>query len=149
MPIQSQEFLTKAGVIEESAKCALFAQVVSRYGKAKLKALGTSMVPAIWPGDTLVVERREALELLAGEVAVYLHQGRLFAHRVIRVAHEPEVFLVTRGDATAGDDPPVLPEEVIGRVVTIVPGPRLAYRVRRAIGALRHALVIRSRRVSP
>jgi hypothetical protein len=145
MPIQSQEFLTKADVDEETAKCALFAQVISRYGKAKLKALGTSMVPAIWPGDTLVVERQEAPGLLAGDVAVYMRYGRLFAHRVIRVVQGPEISLVTRGDAMTWDDPLVLADEIVGRVVAIVPGPRFAYRIRRAIAALRHALVIHSR----
>src|SRR5882724_4175462 len=111
MPIQLQEFLIGPDTAEQSAKCALFAQVISRCGKAKLKALGTSMVPSILPGDTLVVERSEVSRLVAGDVAVYLRFGRLFAHRVIRVVDEPVAALVTRGDAMECDDPPVLAHE--------------------------------------
>jgi hypothetical protein len=137
MPIQSHEFLTKPGAAAEAVKCALFAQVISRYGKARLKALGTSMVPSIWPGDTLVVERQEAACLLAGDVAVYLRFGRLFAHRVIGIVEGPMVALVTRGDAMACDDPLVLADEIVGRVVAVVPGPRLTYRVKRTMALLK------------
>jgi hypothetical protein len=144
MPLQSQEFLTRPDAAAEAVKCALFAQIVSRHGRAKLKALGTSMIPSIWPGDTLIVERQEMPGLLAGDIAVYMRHGRLFAHRVMRVAHEPVLSLVTRGDAMADDDPLVLSDEVIGRVVTIVPGPRLTYRIKRTLAALRNALPLLS-----
>jgi hypothetical protein len=142
MPIQFQEFLIGRGAAEQSVKCELFAQVVSRCGNAKLKALGTSMVPSIWPGDTLIVEREQVSGLGAGDIAVYLRSGRLFAHRVIRAVNEPAAVLVTRGDAMDRDDPPVLADEIVGRVTAIVPGPRLTNRIRRAMAALRNAIPI-------
>jgi signal peptidase I len=138
MPIQLQEFLIGIESEEQSAKCALFAEVVSRHGAAKLKAWGTSMVPAILPGDTLVVEHQQISGLAAGDVAVYLRAGRLFAHRVLEVVNEPDAALITRGDAMDCDDPPVLAHEVIGRVTSIAPGPRLTRHVRRGLSALRN-----------
>jgi hypothetical protein len=142
MPIQLEEFLIGPHSEEQSVKCALFAQIVSRCGYARLKALGTSMAPSILPGDTLIVERRQMPGLAIGDVAVYLRSGRLFAHRVARIVNGPDATLVTRGDAMDSDDPPVLADEIIGRVVSVVPGPRLAYRLRRLLAALRSAMAI-------
>jgi hypothetical protein len=143
MPLQSQEFLTgpdtDTDADKEAAKCALFAQVVSRHGKAKLKALGSSMIPAIRPGDTLVVERQILSGLRIGDVAVYLRGGRLFAHRVVKVGGESERTVITRGDAMAHGDPPLLAHETVGRVQAIIPGPRLTHRAQRALAALRSA----------
>ena len=142
MPIQFQEFLIGPGSAEEGVKCALFAQIISRCGNAKFKALGTSMLPSIWPGDTLIVQREDATGLVAGDVAVYLRFNRLFAHRVVRLVNEPVVSLVTRGDAMESDDPPVLAHEIVGRVARIVPGPRLAHRMRRTLAVLRNAMAV-------
>jgi signal peptidase I len=116
MPVQSQEFLTGPDSAKEAVKCALFVQVISRYGRAKLKALGSSMIPAIWPGDTLLVELRTLSGLGVGDVAVYLRGERLFAHRVVKIGSERERTVITRGDAMAHDDPPLLADEIVGRV---------------------------------
>ncbi len=142
MPIQLQEFLIEADAKEQSVKCSLFAQVISRCGSATLKAWGTSMIPSIFPGDILTVHRAEASRLEAGDVAVYLHSGRLFVHRVVRAIDQNSAILVTRGDAMECDDPPVEAEEVVGRVTFIVPGRRLTYRLRRGLAALRSAMTI-------
>ncbi len=130
------------GAEEQRVRCALFAQVISRCGSAKLKAWGTSMVPSILPGDTLKVERAETSGFVAGDVAVYLRAGRLFVHRVVRVMDGPVSALVTRGDAMECEDPPVLADEIVGRVTSIVPGPRLAYHVRHILAALRNSLAM-------
>jgi hypothetical protein len=139
MSIQFQEFLTGPSPAKEGVKCLLFAEIVARCGKAKFKAQGTSMLPSIWPGDTLLVEREGVSGLTAGDIAVYLRCGRLFAHRVLRVAPDRPARIVTRGDALEEDDPPVLAREIVGRVAAVVPGPRLAYRFRRLRAALKSA----------
>ena len=139
MPIQLQEFVIEAGDNEQEAKCLLFAEVIARCGEGKVKAWGTSMVPTILPGDTLMVERRTISELAGGDLAVYLHSGRLFAHRVVRVLNESESVLITRGDAMECDDPPVFAGEVVGRVTSIIPDARITRRVRRGLSALRNA----------
>ena len=141
MPIQLQELLIEPGAEKQSVKCALFAQVISRHGVAKLKAWGTSMVPAILPGDTLIVQRQQIADLAVGDVAVYLRSGRVFAHRVTRVVNEPVVALITRGDAMHADDPPVSAAQILGRVASIVPRPRIAARIRRSLRAWKNALV--------
>jgi signal peptidase I len=137
MPIQLQEFLIERSAEEQSVKCALFAQVVSRCGSARLKVWGTSMVPGILPGDTLIVEKAPISGLAVGDVAVYARSSRLFAHRVTSIVDGVNRAVVTRGDAMECDDPPVFAEQIVGRVASIVPRPRLASRVWRRLAAIR------------
>jgi hypothetical protein len=123
----------------------LFLEVLRAFGEAKLAVTGTSMLPSVWPGDILEVRRASATEILAGEIALFERGGRLFAHRVVsRVVEkvprvntavgEPgvdgedtgatgsRVLLVTRGDRLREADPPVEPEQVLGRVTGVLRG---------------------------
>ncbi|HLK33942.1 MAG TPA: S24/S26 family peptidase [Terriglobales bacterium] len=138
MPIQSQELLSSFPAAEE-IKCALFAEIVSQYGTGRFKALGSSMIPSIWPGDTLLVEGAELVHMLPGDIAVYLREGRLFAHRVVRHAEAPAAALITRGDAMTCEDPPVHVHELLGRVVAVEPGPRERKYFPRALARIRSA----------
>ena len=61
-------------------KCELASEVLNRSGSLRLKVMGWSMLPAVWPGDTLVCsakvtrryedrgERKVDLELLCTRV---------------------------------------------------------------------------------
>jgi signal peptidase I len=97
----------------QSACCDLLADVVRRTGSGNLRAMGCSMLPAIQPGDVLDVHRRPFDELQVGEIVVFLREGKLTAHRIIRILGE---HLVTRGDSLPTADLPVRFSEVIGRV---------------------------------
>lgn len=90
-------------------------------GGLRLRVLGSSMLPAIRPGDLIRVRRCHAQEAAAGEVVLFLRDGRLFAHRVVGRAGRA---LVTRGDAVEACDPPVLPHELLGKVVSTQRGGR-------------------------
>ena len=149
MPIQSQELLSPAGTAEDAVKCALFVQVISRFGKARFRAMGTSMLPGIRPGDVLYVERAPISGLAPGDIAVYLRRGRIVAHRVVQVARQPTAAVITRGDALSCDDPPVHPGELLGRVTSIVPGPRAVPGIRRAAAGVRRRLAAIFRRRRP
>ena len=82
----------------------------------RIRANGTSMLPAIWPGDVLTVAPSTAAAL--GDVALTLRDGRWLAHRVIeRRAHGEVVALITRGDALDRADPVAASTEVLGIVV--------------------------------
>jgi hypothetical protein len=97
--------------------CELAGEVISTFGEVRLRVLGTSMVPSIHPGDVISVHRAGLSEITAGEIALYLREGRLFAHRVVAGAGSADQpLLVVRGDRLSKDDPPVCTSELLGRV---------------------------------
>jgi len=53
----------------------------------------------------------------AGQIAIFRRHGGLVAHRVVR---NPDSVLITRGDRLRCDDAPVLEEELVGRVVSVI-----------------------------
>ena len=105
---------------------ALLAELVRKYGLVRLPAVGTSMVPAIHPGDLLSVQRVGLEEISRGDIVVYARRGVLIGHRVVRVRAtvSPEPYLITRGDRVQRDDAKVLPCELIGRVTLVQRGHR-------------------------
>ena len=106
------------------------------------------MLPAVWPGDVLDIERRAMREVRTGDIALFERHGRLAAHRVIE--HHGSWFLA-KGDTLRHPDPPVTGAELLGIVSGIVsrdksirpsrrtglPGRITAFLVRRAPGAAR------------
>ena len=47
-------------------KQELLLQVLRDYGRVRIRALGTSMLPALWPGDVLDIERTDGGEIGGG-----------------------------------------------------------------------------------
>jgi signal peptidase I len=105
---------------------ALVQEAVRRFGAARLKAQGTSMVPAVRPGDVLTIQRRAITELVLGDVVVFARGGRLFAHRVVELVSTAAgaLTVIARGDAHRRSDPPVTMTEVVGVVVALTRGGR-------------------------
>jgi len=102
------------------AKCSLAAEVVRQHGQLRLRVTGLSMLPAVWPGDIVTVERQEPAHVQSGELVLVEHEGRLRLHRLVaRQRFRETVCLVTRGDSLSTDDPPVLPAQVLGVVTSI------------------------------
>ncbi|MFZ0313777.1 MAG: S24/S26 family peptidase [Candidatus Korobacteraceae bacterium] len=97
--------------------CALAAEVVCRFGEVRLKVTGASMLPSIWPGDIVQVERREICELQPGQVVLCRREGKLTAHRIKSVAGDQ---LITQGDALPRCDLPIGDFQVLGQVVSIL-----------------------------
>ena len=67
----------------ETVGCELAAQMLRSFGKLRLRATGSSMLPAVWPGDVLSVCSHAAAEALPGDIVLFGREGRLFAHRVV------------------------------------------------------------------
>lgn len=103
----------------------LFLEVLQSTGQAKLAVTGTSMMSSIWPGDILEVHRQSVGEISPGEVVLFAHHDGFAAHRVVEKVGGPQrPQLITRGDRLRQADPPVSPEEVLGRVTAILRGGR-------------------------
>ncbi len=126
---------------KEVVACELAAEVVRTFGKVRFRAQGSSMLPAVWPGDILLVHRHDPCQVKPGDIVLFGRNGRLIAHRVVEVGsqesgvrsqeqlptphqHKPMPTLVTRGDRLDCNDAPVSSHELLGRVVSIQRGSR-------------------------
>jgi len=102
---------------EHALKCEMAAQVLRTFGTLRLEVTGLSMLPALWPGDTLFLERREMGEIAAGDIVLFARQDKLVAHRVLsKTVVGDETYAITRGDGLLSTDDPVSPAELLGTV---------------------------------
>jgi signal peptidase I len=137
--------------VTNSAKCDLAGQVLRSFGALRLRVTGSSMLPSLWSGDLLLIERHDFARISTGDIVLYIRQGRLFVHRVVSAADESgREQLVTQGDALRAPDPPVTSAELLGKVSLVFRGGKwIAPRPRRSLGALlMAALVSRSARAA-
>ncbi|MFZ1204654.1 MAG: S24/S26 family peptidase [Candidatus Acidiferrales bacterium] len=98
-------------------------EVLRSYGRLRIVARGSSMVPTIFPGDVLFVERNPLARLQPGDVVLASRGGRFFAHRVVKLTAlggPPRV--ITRGDALRENDPAFSHDEILGRVTSVTRG---------------------------
>ena len=98
-------------------KCEMAAEVLRSSGALQLRVTGWSMLPTVWPGDTLIVERVNFAEVAKGDIILFGRGRRLFAHRVVK---NHSSTMVTRGDSMPASDSPVSENEFLGRVSSIV-----------------------------
>jgi signal peptidase I len=98
-------------------KCELAGEVLRSFGNLRFKATGCSMLPSVWPGDTLVIKRISPGRVRVGDVMLVGRDDRLCAHRVISVAEGGgSSRWITQGDANPAPDQPVSEDELLGRV---------------------------------
>ena len=114
----------------EDHKLELATEVLRSGGAIRLQALGTSMLPSLWPGDVLCIEHATGKDMVAGDIVLVARGGRFFVHRLIE-KDEPQ--WITRGDSLPQNDPPLAEAQVLGKVSLIrrttgdiVPQPRLS-----------------------
>jgi hypothetical protein len=100
-----------------TTKCELAVEALRSAGKLRLGVAGLSMLPTVWPGDTLVIERVASDVVLEGDVVLFERDRRLFVHRI--VSKDPGGLILTRGDAMAQLDPPVSDRDLLGKVLSI------------------------------
>ena len=108
-----------AGAERHALCCELVHDVARSSGEVRLRVIGASMLPAVWPGDFVTVQRRELAEFQPGQIVVYQQEEKLVIHRVEHVSGD---HLITRGDSRPRFDLPVLAGEIVGRVVSISRG---------------------------
>jgi hypothetical protein len=103
---------------------------------ARMAVRGDSMFPLLRQGDVAVCAPMEPCQARVGEVLVVRLGDTHVLHRCTRILPEgPRPMIVTRGDFSAGPDPAVPLENVLGRLVACerhgkpVPGEPLALRL--------------------
>jgi Peptidase S24-like len=124
MPLQSEEFLVSSRMqppteFREQQKLELAASILRSGGTLRIKALGASMLPTLWPGDLLVIENTPCHRITLGDIALVMRDGRIFAHRLIGSIGQEGHRWITRGDAMPQNDPPAPDSDVLGRVACI------------------------------
>jgi signal peptidase I len=79
---------------------------------------GVSMTPTIAPGTRVRLRHADVYTLRSGDVVAFEYNGRLMAHRIVRIGRTraSRGYLLTRGDAMPLNDVPVRLECVIGIV---------------------------------
>jgi signal peptidase I len=96
------------------AGCQLVADVVYRFGHVCLKVTGSSMMPAIWPGDVITVQRCNLSQLQIGQVVLYKRGDGLVAHRISAIQ---DGMFIMRGDSLKNIDPPIDASAIVGLVI--------------------------------
>ena len=105
---------TAGPITRNEVHCALAAETLRKSGKLRFRAVGSSMVPVIWPGDILEVRSVEFSTIEIGDVVLFSRGQSLCAHRVEGIS---ESSLITRGYSVSIPDPPVNQAELLGRVI--------------------------------
>ncbi|MCU1302099.1 MAG: Peptidase conserved region [Candidatus Sulfotelmatobacter sp.] len=104
-----------------AAKCELAGEILRSFGSFRFTATGWSMLPALWTGDTLIVERINPDQYQVGDIALVGRRGTLCAHRVVCLPeNNGGRFWITQGDAIPAPDRPVLEAELLGRVTQLI-----------------------------
>src|ERR1039458_4031331 len=94
----------------EDPKLELAAEVLSCGGVIRLQAMGTSMLPSIWPGDAVSIEHKPRHEIVPGDIVLVARHGRFFVHRLIEKRNSS---WITRGDSLSQIDEPAAEVEVL------------------------------------
>ena len=114
--------------IRDAVCVQLLSEVLKLSGVARIRAFGSSMLPAVLPGDILIVQREMGKSVVPGEIVVFTRESRLFAHRVIgETSRGGTVCLLTSGDSLDQPDSPVFPHELLGQVAFVIRGRRRLY----------------------
>lgn len=104
-----------------AVKYELAADVLRSSGSLRMQATGWSMLPTVWPGDTLVVEAAGVGDVFEGDIVLFTSGRRFVAHRVVKkMGLAAGTGVQTRGDAVSELDSPVPNENLLGRISLIL-----------------------------
>jgi hypothetical protein len=102
------------------SKQSMALEVLGQSGSVRMRVLGESMLPNIWPGDVITVRQKPAGKFLIGEIGLFQKGGHFFAHRIHKiVTTHDSIYFITRGDSVSDNDPPFHHADLLGKVVAI------------------------------
>jgi signal peptidase I len=106
-----------------TVRCELASEVLRSSGRLRLQVMGWSMLPAVWPGDVVTVERAQCEDVSAGDIVLFTRDRRLFVHRVVAKTGRGETLrIITRGDGMSEPDPPISNFQLLGKISLITRG---------------------------
>src|SRR5258708_9544552 len=99
----------------------LAAETLLRSSEVRFVARGTSMLPAIVPGDCLTIKSFGTGEApYYGEALLVRRDGEFRIHRLVRgLDNTPQHIYIFRGDALPQDDPPGFRSQILCRVTSV------------------------------
>lgn len=122
MPSPQERILTVFPERQVDPRLALARHTLQSSGLLRFSALGSSMLPAILPGDLLTFRAATRAEVAAGDVILAAPDDAEWrAHRIIAIDGE---WLVTRGDALCHADPPLHQTRLLGILIAQQRGAR-------------------------
>ena len=86
------------------------------FGYTFFKVATGSMANTINIGDIVVVKVNEAFK--ENDIIVYKEENSFITHRVIKIDGQD---LITRGDANNSEDKPIKSDQILGKVIYIIP----------------------------
>ena len=134
------------------SKHSLVVEALRTYGSCRFQVSGSSMVPTLWPGDLILIQRKPLPQLGSGDIVLQENGGRFFLHRLQTVRTDGDrIHLVTRGDAMPQPDAPFSIDHWLGVLTGVrrggdwVPMPRRMSAAGRVVAAMvrRSALLSR------
>ena len=99
-------------------RSALAAESLRRRGRLRLQVRGESMLPSVWPGDTVEIADCQLEDLRPGEIVLGLREDRFFLHRFL--SHRGDGGYLLRGDSMPAPDPVFASGTFQGRLVHLV-----------------------------
>jgi signal peptidase I len=110
---------------------SLLEQLLGSGALVRFAARGGSMAPGILHGEIVVVAPIGDDPIEPGEIVLVASKAEgLMVHRVVEVRGDgPGMRIVTKGDASQIVDRPTGRDEILGKVIRIEGGSRLAQRV--------------------
>ena len=93
-------------------------EVVHRFGSARIRVQGSSMLPTLRPGDEVELQSTPTFQIKRGDVVAFQQGERLFVHRVIERCGDGK--LLTRGDALTQPDVPISNQQLLGVVESVL-----------------------------
>lgn len=127
-------------------KCELASEVLLSSGELRLQVTGWSMLPAVWPGDVVLIEPVKSDSIAAGDIVMFRRGDRFIAHRVVTPSTDGKKSIITQGDSLPAPDPPVSGGEFLGKVMLIErngrciePGPHLSFPARAFAAVIRRS----------
>lgn len=88
----------------------------SFFGHSVFEVQTGSMGEIIGPGDWIVVKYEKNIKL--NDIVTFEHKGEYITHRVIEAYNGT---YVTKGDANTAKDAPISKEQIVGKVVKVIP----------------------------